>query len=45
MQIFRVKLIDRHIFGPPKMVEAMKNICLELGISPEDIKTESFIGY
>ena len=33
------------IFGPPKMVEAMNNMCLEMGISPEDIKTESFIGY
>jgi len=33
------------IFGPPKMVEAMKGICLELGCSEEKIKTESFIGY
>jgi len=33
------------IFGPPKMVEAMKNICLELRATQENIKTESFIGY
>jgi len=33
------------VFGPPKMVEAMKNICLELGCNKENIKTESFIGY
>lgn len=33
------------IFGPPKMVEAMSNLCLELGCNKENIKTESFIGY
>lgn len=33
------------IFGPPKMVEAMKNISLEAGARQENIKTESFIGY
>ncbi|MGE4357965.1 MAG: ferredoxin--NADP reductase, partial [Candidatus Omnitrophota bacterium] len=32
-------------FGPPRMVEAMKNLCLELGISPHNIKTEMFMGY
>lgn len=33
------------IFGPPKMVNAMNNLCLELGCIQEKIKTESFIGY
>lgn len=33
------------IFGPPKMVEAMKNLCLELDIKSQNIKTEMFIGY
>lgn len=33
------------IFGPPKMVEAMKSLSLELGCGPGNIKTESFIGY
>lgn len=33
------------IFGPPRMVETMKVLCLELGCSQEKIKTESFIGY
>lgn len=33
------------IFGPPKMVEAMNNLCLELGCDRENIKTESFLGY
>lgn len=33
------------IFGPPKMVEAMKKLCLDLGCSPENVKTEQFIGY
>ena len=33
------------IFGPPKMVEAMKSICLELDCRKENVKTESFIGY
>ncbi len=33
------------IFGPPKMVEAMKGLCLELGMNPDTIKTEMFIGY
>lgn len=33
------------IFGPPRMVTAMNNICLEIGCSPELIKTENFIGY
>lgn len=33
------------IFGPPKMVEAMKNLCLEVGCKKDSVKTESFIGY
>ena len=33
------------IFGPPKMVEAMSALCVELGCSKNNIKTESFIGY
>jgi len=33
------------IFGPPKMVEAMDNLCLDLGCSKENIKTERFVGY
>ena len=33
------------IFGPPKMVEAMKGLCIEVGCKNENIKTESFIGY
>jgi glycine betaine catabolism B len=33
------------IFGPNKMVEAMNNLCLEVGCVKERIKTESFAGY
>lgn len=33
------------IFGPPRMVEAMKALCLQTGCKQENIKTESFIGY
>ena len=33
------------IFGPPKMVEAMQQLCLGLGCNKEKIKTESFLGY
>jgi len=33
------------IFGPPKMVEAMKALSLELGLSENNIRTESFVGY
>lgn len=33
------------IFGPPKMVEAMKNLCIEIGCKKENLRTESFIGY
>lgn len=44
----KLKVSDNRIFfvfGPPKMVEAMNNLCLETGCSKENIKTESFIGY
>lgn len=43
----RWKLKERilFIFGPPKMVEAMKGLCLGLGCRQEDLRTESFIGY
>ncbi len=33
------------MFGPPKMVEAMKALSFELGCSSENIKEENFIGY
>lgn len=33
------------IFGPPKMVEAMRGLCLGVGCHKDNIKTESFIGY
>jgi len=33
------------IFGPPKMVEAMKQLSLELGLSKDNIRTEMFMGY
>ncbi|MCM8801280.1 MAG: FAD-dependent oxidoreductase [Candidatus Omnitrophica bacterium] len=34
-----------YIFGPPKMVEAIKGLCLDLGIEQRNIKVESFMGY
>ncbi|MCM8827262.1 MAG: FAD-dependent oxidoreductase [Candidatus Omnitrophica bacterium] len=33
------------IFGPPKMVEAMVELCAQLGISKDNTKTETFLGY
>jgi len=33
------------IFGPPKMVEAMKELTIGIGAVKEQVKTESFIGY
>lgn len=33
------------IFGPPKMVEAMENLCMELGCRRDNVKTEKFLGY
>jgi len=32
------------IFGPPKMVEAMQEICRDLEIDRESLKSESFLG-
>ena len=32
-------------FGPPKMVEAMNVLCLEIGCLKENLRTESFAGY
>ncbi|MCX5681074.1 MAG: hypothetical protein NT079_02135, partial [Candidatus Omnitrophica bacterium] len=34
-----------YIFGPPKMVDAMKSICQEIGCGQERIKAENFTGY
>ncbi|MCM8781014.1 MAG: FAD-dependent oxidoreductase [Candidatus Omnitrophica bacterium] len=33
------------IFGPPKMVEAMKVLVEDLGCPKDNLKTESFLGY
>ncbi|MDD5614175.1 MAG: hypothetical protein PHQ54_03795, partial [Candidatus Omnitrophica bacterium] len=33
------------IFGPPKMVDTMKAIAVELGVTSDNIKSESFWGY
>lgn len=33
------------IFGPPRMVDAINSLCMELGCNKDNIKTESFIGY
>ncbi len=33
------------IFGPPKMVQEMAQLCFEAGCKKENIKTESFLGY
>ncbi|MBN2119511.1 MAG: FAD-dependent oxidoreductase [Candidatus Omnitrophica bacterium] len=33
------------IFGPPRMVEAMKNLCLGIGVEKEKINAENFVGY
>ncbi|MFH0762890.1 MAG: FAD-dependent oxidoreductase [Candidatus Omnitrophota bacterium] len=42
---WRLKERVLFIFGPPKMVGAMNNLCLELGCSKESLKIENFIGY
>jgi len=38
---------DRRIFvfGPPRMVEAIKGLCLEAGASKEKLMAEGFVGY
>ncbi|MFH1063344.1 MAG: FAD-dependent oxidoreductase [Candidatus Omnitrophota bacterium] len=44
----RVKdLTDRRLFiyGPPVMVESMKQICIESGCVQELVKAENFVGY
>jgi ferredoxin-NADP reductase len=44
----KLKDIEKRIFymfGPPKMVETMKDVCLGLGCSQGQIKAENFIGY
>jgi len=33
------------IFGPPKMVEAMQGLCLEMGCTKENLRVENFLGY
>ncbi|MBN3040744.1 MAG: FAD-dependent oxidoreductase [Candidatus Omnitrophica bacterium] len=33
------------IFGPPAMVEDMKNICYDIGCKNKNVCTENFIGY
>jgi len=34
-----------YIFGPPKMVEAMHNLTLELSCNKENVMMEKFVGY
>jgi len=33
------------VFGPPKMVDVMLSLSLEMGCGKENIKTEKFVGY
>ena len=33
------------IFGPPGMVDMMRNLCIEVGVVSSEIKTEKFLGY
>ncbi len=33
------------LFGPPKMINAMNDLCLEAGCKKEMINKETFIGY
>jgi ferredoxin-NADP reductase len=33
------------IFGPPRMVEAMNQLCLGLGCDKNNVKVENFAGY
>ena len=44
-EVSNIKESLSYIFGPPKMVAAMKDLLLELGLSDNKIKTESFWGY
>ena len=34
-----------YVFGPPVMVKAMAELCRNEGASPEQIRTENFVGY
>jgi len=33
------------VFGPPRMVGAMQNLCLNIGCNRERVKIENFVGY
>jgi ferredoxin-NADP reductase len=33
------------VFGPPQMVEEMKNLCTGMGCKKDNLHTESFLGY
>jgi len=44
----KIEDIDKRlffIFGPPKMVEVLKNVCLDNGGKEELLMTENFVGY
>ncbi len=43
----KIDIKDRlmYMFGPPKMVEAMNRLCVELGCDKDNILAENFIGY
>jgi len=45
VQVPDVKDRDIFVFGPPVMVDAMKNLCKDLGVSDDKIHLEKFIGY
>jgi len=40
-----IKTRSCFVFGPPKMVEAMKEMCAQMGIDQKNLMTESFLGY
>lgn len=44
-KVYALKQRIFFIFGPPQMVEAMDNLCMDLGCRKENVKTESFVGY
>lgn len=33
------------VYGPPGMVNSMKDMCLDMSCSPHNLKTEGFLGY
>jgi ferredoxin-NADP reductase len=48
--LVKEKMCDIHektmfIFGPPKMVDAMNTLCVQLGCDMANVKRENFIGY